>query len=83
MTQQPAGYLCRGGVPDGRRAAYTTGVFALGGETITMLAVGTPAPRVVTGDAPSAAACPGWWFARGNRRSAEAAHEKRTKTRCA
>lgn len=46
MTQQPAGYLCRGGVPDMEVAAYTTVVcLRLVVRSITVLSVGTPAPR--------------------------------------
>lgn len=48
MTQQPAGYLCRGGVPDMEVAAYT--VFALGGEIDNGAGQLEHLHRVVTGD---------------------------------
>lgn len=51
MTQQPAGYLCRGGVPDMEVAAYTTVVvFALGGEIDNGAGQLEHLHRVVTGD---------------------------------
>lgn len=51
MTQQPAGYLCRGGVPDmecGR--VHDRGVFALGGEIGNGAGQLEHLHRVVTGD---------------------------------
>lgn len=49
MTQQPAGYLCRGGVPDMEVAAYTTVVcLRLVVRSITVLV--RHLHRVVTGD---------------------------------
>lgn len=51
MTQQPAGYLCRGGVPDMRGGrVHDRGVFALGGEIDNGAGQLEHLHRVVTGD---------------------------------